>query len=155
MGECWLWGGARHRHGYGVVRRKGRNYVLHRLVYESCVGDLEPGLVVRHLCNNPPCWRPDHLALGTQYDNVRDTVVAGRNHVPRRRLSDELVRWARWVRLYAGVSYERLGAMLGVDGKTVWRSLNQGVRAEGLVVPRAELSAFYEERKYGLCEVGK
>lgn len=45
---------------------------------------------------------------------------------------------------------------LAESKRAVWRAVhNQGVRAEGLVVPRAELTAFYEERKYGLCEVGK
>ncbi len=32
-----------------------------------------------HRCDNPPCWRDDHLFLGTQPDNVADMVTKGRH----------------------------------------------------------------------------
>jgi hypothetical protein len=49
------------------------------------------GKVVRHRCDNPPCFRFDHLELGTIGDNVRDAVergqhnnqYAGRTHCPQ------------------------------------------------------------------------
>ncbi len=38
---------------------------------------------------------------------------------------------------------------LAESKRAAWRAVyNQGVRAEGLVVPRGELAAFYEERRY-------
>lgn len=41
-------------------------------------GELQPGLVVGHDCDNPPCINPDHLWLGTQYSNIRDRMNRNR-----------------------------------------------------------------------------
>lgn len=53
----------------------------HRVAYVEANGlkieDID-GLVVRHLCDNPPCINPNHLELGTQADNLRDMVDRGR-----------------------------------------------------------------------------
>jgi len=35
-------------------------------------------MVVMHKCDNPPCVRPDHLAVGTQAENIRDCKRKGR-----------------------------------------------------------------------------
>lgn len=35
-------------------------------------------MIVRHRCDNPPCININHLALGTQKDNVRDSIERGR-----------------------------------------------------------------------------
>lgn len=34
--------------------------------------------MVRHRCDNPPCWKLDHLVLGTASDNSADMVARGR-----------------------------------------------------------------------------
>ena len=40
--------------------------LLHRWVWEQVNGPIPPGMVVMHRCDNPPCFRLDHLMLGTQ-----------------------------------------------------------------------------------------
>ena len=41
-------------------------------------GYVGQGLLVRHLCSNTRCYRPEHLALGTKKDNVADCIQSGR-----------------------------------------------------------------------------
>ena len=43
-----------------------------------------PSLEIRHLCHNPSCVNPDHLATGSHAENMGDRVVANRSgSVPR------------------------------------------------------------------------
>jgi HNH endonuclease len=69
---CWLGGGLRHIGGYGWISFERRMLLAHRLAYETWVGPIPAGLIVRHLCVNRHCIRPDHLEVGTQAQNMRD-----------------------------------------------------------------------------------
>ena len=71
---CWEWGGSLTDTGYGKFAGK----FAHRLAYETWVGPIPEGHVVRHKCDNPPCINPDHLETGTYADNNRDTSERGR-----------------------------------------------------------------------------
>lgn len=74
--------------GYGRSPRStgGR---AHRWAYRLFHGQIPPGMLVMHVCDNPPCINPLHLRLGTSFDNQRDSVQKGRNartkrtHCPR------------------------------------------------------------------------
>lgn len=72
---CWEWKGRRATNGYGKARR---NQSSHRLAYETWVGSIPEGHVVRHKCDNRPCINPDHLETGTHQDNMDDMVERGR-----------------------------------------------------------------------------
>ena len=77
---CWEWQGATVAAGYGCVRVHGKLYLNHRVSYEYHHGPIPEGLIVRHTCDNPPCFNPDHLLVGTHADNARDKVERGRHH---------------------------------------------------------------------------
>jgi hypothetical protein len=59
-------------------------------------GPIPDGMDVLHKCDNPPCVRPDHLFLGTDFDNQRDCSVKGRRaQSPTTKLSADDVRAIR------------------------------------------------------------
>ena len=76
--ECWPWAGlqAEVRPGFKYGRYGGR--YAHRLSWERHCGPIPSGMVVCHRCDNPPCVNPAHLFLGTQRDNIHDSVQKGR-----------------------------------------------------------------------------
>jgi hypothetical protein len=79
---CVEYDGFRNANGYGRVnKRVGGKLVseyVHRLVWEATNGPIPPGMLVMHLCDNPPCYRLDHLRLGTPADNMADMKAKGR-----------------------------------------------------------------------------
>lgn len=76
---CWEWTGSKVC-GYGQLARgwKKAPYRANRLSYELNIGPIADGMVVRHKCDNPGCVNPEHLELGTQKDNARDTSSRNR-----------------------------------------------------------------------------
>lgn len=77
--DCWEWEGARKPGGYGVFHYNGKDHPAHRISVILLKGVSIPrGMVVMHLCHNPPCCNPDHLKVGTQKENMQMSVQDGR-----------------------------------------------------------------------------
>ena len=72
--ECWEWPGWRNEKGYG----RCDHAFVHRAAYALTHGEAPAGLVVRHTCDNPPCFNPNEKPVigpdGRQYISV--TVAA-------------------------------------------------------------------------------
>jgi hypothetical protein len=66
------------RYGRKWCNRRKNGVGLHIYTWEQHNGPVPEGMVVRHTCHNPKCYNIDHLVLGTQADNMRDMVEAGR-----------------------------------------------------------------------------
>lgn len=78
---CWVWIGSLFSGSkYGQVKYRGKTSQVHRVSWEINFGKIPEGLCVCHHCDNPPCVRPDHLFLGTNYHNTMDSVRKGRNY---------------------------------------------------------------------------
>jgi HNH endonuclease len=76
---CWHFRGSITGNGYGHVSYSRGTEYTHRLAAMLFLDlDLKDGRVVRHVCDVPACFNPDHLRLGTQADNMRDAAETGR-----------------------------------------------------------------------------
>lgn len=75
--ECWEWQRSTSD-GYGHMTYEKRYIIAHRAAYEFTYGAIPDGLFVLHRCDNRRCCNPDHLWLGTNRDNVLDSVSKGR-----------------------------------------------------------------------------
>lgn len=80
---CWLWIGAHDRRGYGTFHHRDRTYKAHRVVYTLLVGEIPPGKLLLHSCDNPACVNPEHLTPGTHQDNINDMMKKGRHRKPQ------------------------------------------------------------------------
>jgi hypothetical protein len=56
-----------------------RTTFAHRVAWIAFKGPIPPGLFVLHKCDVRSCVNPDHLFLGSNYDNVADMVAKGRH----------------------------------------------------------------------------
>ena len=82
---CWNWKKSVSRNGYGVAFRNGKNVGAHRLAaYTFLDLDSDPSRYVLHRCDNRLCVNPKHLFLGTQTDNMQDSINKGRNAESRK-----------------------------------------------------------------------
>ena len=73
VGDCWLWQGAKDRHGYGQIRRSSGLYSTHRVMCEAEHGPAPPGKpFALHSCDTPACCNPKHLSWGNRSRNVRE-----------------------------------------------------------------------------------
>jgi hypothetical protein len=128
-GECWLWPGAKFRRGYGnvMVYRDGARHTVTvtRLAWELTYGPIPEGMEVCHRCDRPECYRPEHLFLGTQIENMADMYAKGRGNTGSRngqaKLTEATVAEIRQ-RRDGGETIKSLAAHFGVNRKTIYNA---------------------------------
>lgn len=121
---CLFWMRGKSRQGYGYVSSKGRVWRVSRLTYVLSGGVLNDGDVVRHTCDQPPCFEPTHLLSGRLKDNAQDAVTRGRHPVGflngRAKLTPIQVSE---IRERDGESQNMLAREFGVCQATIWNVL--------------------------------
>jgi hypothetical protein len=75
---CWLFASPIDEYGYGRIRNGNKKVRVHKYTYEQENGPLPDEIILRHSCDMPCCWNPDHLLTGTHADNRNDAMVRGR-----------------------------------------------------------------------------
>jgi len=81
--DCWEWGLAYGRGGYGKIIYEKKTCIAHRISYEIFIGKFDLSLQVCHKCDNPKCVNPDHLFLGNQKENVEDCIRKNRRNTAK------------------------------------------------------------------------
>lgn len=77
--SCLEWNGLLDKDGYGRVKKDGEGKRAHRTIFEIWFGrTLTPEQVLLHACDNPKCFNPFHLSIGSQAENVADMDAKGR-----------------------------------------------------------------------------
>ena len=77
--SCLEWKGLLDKDGYGRVKVDGESKRIHRAFYGAWFGvALKDSDVLLHSCDNPQCFSPHHLTVGTQKENVADMDKKGR-----------------------------------------------------------------------------
>ena len=120
--NCWTWTASRSKDGYGLFYFPGGGRA-HRFSYIISKGPISKGLLVRHVCDNPSCVRPEHLELGTHKDNMQDKVsrnrsIKGTNN-SNSKLNDNNIIEIRKLR-NLGQTLQSLADQFNVSKPTIW-----------------------------------
>jgi predicted XRE-type DNA-binding protein len=133
---CWEWTGNRAKNGYGRVYvpkdmadcRLMYVHILSYLLFHR-LGDTG-GLAVCHRCDNPPCFRPGHLFLGTVSDNNSDMKMKGRHAYGERTgnsiLTSVQVRKIRKLLKTTSLTQKEIGKIMGISQSHVSYIKNYG-----------------------------
>lgn len=138
---CLEWSKA-SRLGYGQLRisLEGKSKIIqtHRIsamVKENRI--LKSSEFVCHKCDNPKCCNPEHLFVGTQFDNMKDAYKKGRmkctfekgfkpttikrgEDLEISKLTEEKVREMRKIYALGEIGHKRIAKMFGVSSRTAY-----------------------------------
>lgn len=131
--DCWTIDTHNNGNGYRrfeiKIDGKRIKYYMHIESYKVHKGEIPEGLYVRHVvCNNPACFNPEHLEVGTQKDNMQDAVKADRQakgtKIPQSKLNEKKVLEIR--KLYTeGMKQKELAKMYGVNSTNISYVVNK------------------------------
>ncbi|WEX10290.1 helix-turn-helix transcriptional regulator [Chelativorans sp. AA-79] len=122
--ECLIWPYGRDRHGYGKLRRNGRDRVVSRLICEEVNG---PPPTPQHEaahecgCGNLGCVTQAHIIWKTRTENQSDKLTHGtHNRGKQHGLSKLTEHDVRQIRALRGKMHQRdLAEMFGVSPTTI------------------------------------
>lgn len=73
---CWIWQGRVDKKGYGRLAGK----LVHRVFYQTFVGEIPQGCHIDHTCWEPACCNPSHLRPLSAIENMKRQRSALKEH---------------------------------------------------------------------------
>ena len=126
---CIEWAKHKDVDGYGVISVGNRPQYVHRVAHEIYIGPIPPGMLVCHKCDNPSCFNPEHLFLGSSKDNLQDMVKKGRKprgeKVHNSKLTEKQVKEIK-ARLQEGEKVSQIAKDYPVHGRAI-RLISAGI----------------------------
>lgn len=122
---CWVWTGPIDHYGYGYLSEAHKKIKAHRRSYETYVGPISDGEVIRHRCDNNPCVNPEHLLTRTRPLNSADMVERNRsqhgtNHY-NAKLTIAQIKEILTIVATQGYHVSVIAAHFDVSRNTIWR----------------------------------
>jgi hypothetical protein len=150
-GDCWLWTGYCNPDGYGQIRVGTQAEYTHRVACHICRRmPLRSPRFARHQCGNKSCFNPDHILIGSQAENNRDTVRDGCHS--NKTLSDakirDLIRGVRSGR----ISIAKWAAINSVNYSTAHQAYNGITHKEFSAACHARADVLYGAREEAPAE---
>lgn len=122
---CWEWTLGTNG-GYGIKRISGKAMKVHRISAILYLGlGINSKLQALHYCDNPPCFNPNHLFIGTHADNMHD--MANKNYMKgvnnwRAKLTNQKVKRIKLM-LSMGENYKNISKFFNVSHSAIWSIL--------------------------------
>lgn len=153
--DCHLWTGGSDAAGYGAMMIDGRRWLLHRLMWIFHNGRIPNNMIIRHkVCGNRRCFNIEHLAIGTQKENIADTMRQGRHVLilgerhPNSKFTDAQIvemrnsdlSFMEVVRTYGGSEAAVHNILTGKTWKHVGGRIREKMNARGSAVGAAKLT---------------
>lgn len=132
--SCWNWKGILFKQGYGRIAslNKVKSLKAHRISWEIHFGKIPDGLCVLHKCDNRKCVRPDHLWLGTKFENNQDRSFKKRSAYglshPNGKISTSEVLNIKKIYNTKNISQYKLAEMFGVSQSLISFIINNKQR---------------------------
>lgn len=130
---CWEWVGTKRGESagvyYGGTSIGGKSILAHRASYELYVGKIPDGMLVCHKCDNPKCVNPEHLFLGTHFDNARDMSIKNRGTNGEKSNNSKLTNTKAVEIVFAAsmknMKQKDIASVFGISEKTVNKIFNR------------------------------
>ena len=125
---CWEWPRCKLPRGYGAIVIDQKSRIVSRVSAWAFNGfNLDPKFSVCHICDNPPCFNPSHLFVGTHAENMGDMARKNRRKSENNwtaKLNDTSALFVKYA-IESGEKRREIAKRFGISIQTVSHIANK------------------------------